>query len=266
MKQGQQRTLWATVLILGLVIAAVCIGILVWLRTAQAKVDQQLETASSSQTEASSEAIPEQANPDDIPIDFDYLHEINEDIYGWIELHATEQGYPVLSNEDPDHYLHLDINGNYSVSGSIYTQSTYNKTDFSDPCMLIYGHDLSNGTMFGGIQRAIPRLDLDDAADRDNYFTLYTPTSYLTCRICAAGVFNTDHILYYYDFEDKADFERFFADLASYPIGTPYASSDFAPVFGDQLAILSTCYAKDYNQRFLIVGVVTEKNGVPVSR
>ncbi len=263
MKQKQSSALWVAILVLALAVAGVSAGILLRLRSGETKVESQIESAVSSVEESSSSEEPEE-EPPEIPIDFDYLKGINDDIYGWIELHATDQGYPVLSNmADPDHYLRRDINGEDSVAGSIYTQSVYNHSDFSDPCTLIYGHHLRNGTMFGGIQSAIPDLNLDDAGDESNYFTLYTPEKSLTCRICAAGPFSDRHVLYFYDFTDEASFGQFFADLASYPVGEHYASTDFTPVFGDQLVILSTCYSNNYDHRYLIVGVVTEKDGVP---
>ncbi len=266
----QSKGLWTAVLIAALAVALGCGGFLLWMRGTSAKVEQQLESAvpsSSSEEESSEEAqsVPETADPEDIPVDFEYLRGVNEDIYGWIELAATDQGYPVLSSTyDPDYYLHRDLNKNYAVAGSIYTQSTYNGTDFSDPCILIYGHHLRNGTMFGAIQSAIPDLDLENGEDPANYFTLYTPTSSLKCRICAAGPYGTDHVLFYHDFTSEADFERFFKELAAYPVGDHYASASFTPVFGDQIVVLSTCLADNYDHRYLIVAAVTEKNGVPL--
>ncbi len=123
-------------------------------------------------------ATPEPViEPADVPIDFDYLHGINPDIYGWIELTCTGQEYPVLSNAvDPDRYLHLDVNGVYANAGSLYSQSTFNKTEFVDPCTVIYGHNMTSGRMFGKLQSTAPLRDLDDEDSSMNYFTLYTPT------------------------------------------------------------------------------------------
>jgi len=271
MKQPQSRTVWTAILIVCAAVAAVCIAILIWLHVTQEQARRRLEEAASASPSqempadpASMAEDPEQPlDPSQIPVNFDDLRKINEDIYGWIDLTCTGQGYPILSNlTDPDRYLHLDINGNYSVAGSLYSQSTFNRDGFADTCTLIYGHDMRNGNMFGKLQRMAPQFDLDGDASDANCFTLYTPTKKEVYRICAAGVFSDQNVLYYYDFDDEAQFDQFFADLRNYPKGTPCFSADFEPQFGDKLAILSTCYAPDYSYRFLVVGVMIEKQGV----
>jgi len=282
MKKRQHKTLWAVILVVCIVIALVCIGTLLWLHFSEQATERQLEEAVIPQEDPVPVVDPEPepeplpapvAEPDpepepepelipaDVPIDFAYLQEINADIYGWLDLTCTEQGYPVLSNEaDPDYYLHRDINGAYASAGSLYSQSTFNGTDFSDPCTLIYGHNMNSGAMFGKLQRTASQRDLDDPED-DNYFTLYTPTKRETYRIWASGVFSNQNVLYYFDFSDEDSFNEFFETFETYPQGAHYVSSDFRPEFGDEIVILSTCYSMNNTYRFLTIGVMTEKEG-----
>ncbi len=276
MSKENSKKGWTIVLIVCIIIAIICIGVLVWLHLGEAATDRELQEAVKSQTEKSTEFASDpwqtaeheqeqepEPEPADVPIDFEYLKGINEDIYGWIDLTGTGQSYPVLSNaSNPDYYIHKDINGQYSANGSLYSQSTFNEIEFVDPCTVIYGHNMNNGAMFGKLQRTASSRNLDDAENENNYFTLYTPTKIEKYRIYASGVYSNDNILYYYDFSNEDSFNAFFEEFENYPTGAHYISSDFKPQFGDELVILSTCYSANHTYRFITVGVMVEKEGI----
>ena len=279
MNNTRKNRIWTVVIIVCAVIAAACIGVLIWMHVSQEQAEQQMSgavkpTHSATETieqghtkttpEPSAEPEPDpepEPQPADVPIDFEYLKGINEDIYGWIVLTATDQEYPVVSNaKDPDYYLHRDVNRNYSPDGTLYTQSTANELEFIDPCTVIYGHNMNSGKMFGKLQRMARQRDIDDAESEGNYFTLYTPTKIEKYRICAEGVFSNKSILYYYDFSDEESFAKFFKDFRN-TSGPHYYCSDLEPQFGDEIVILSTCYSADHTYRFLTIGVMVEKEG-----
>ena len=279
-------------MIVCIVVAAACVGALVWMHAHQAKVDKALEDAvsptptaaptstptaqptptqtSAPQESAAPEDTPEPTpeptpapEPVEIPIDFDYLKLTNRDIYSWICYSAfpTEQGYPVLSNaKQPDYYLQRDIYGNYSNAGSLYTQSNYNALDYSDPCTIIYGHDMMSGRMFGNMEYFTLALDLEDEESADNYFTIYTPEKALTYRIACAGVYSNKHPLYFYDFAVEEEFDEFFEEYYNYPYGNRNICESFRPQFGDKLVILLTCHKLNNQYRFLTIGVLTEEH------
>lgn len=217
------------------------------------------QTAEEPPQEPKNETVYEQELPDytsSADIDFDYLKGINSDIYAWIQINGTDQGYPILSNEDdPDYYIHRNVEGRYSSAGSIYTQSNYNSTDFSDACTVVYGHNMANGSMFGSIQRLSRNIDLNSGRN-SNYFTIYTPDGSLTYRIWGMGVFTMDHLLYYYAFDLESDFNQFFSDFESFDYGPRIISSEVTPEYGDRIVILSTCYSQDNSYRFLTIGVL----------
>lgn len=71
------------------------------------------------------------------------------DCIGWIDIEGTNVHYPVMQNEDNEHYLHRDMDGNDSVSGCIYMDSEH---DISAKGLhTIYGHHMKNGSMFKDI-------------------------------------------------------------------------------------------------------------------
>jgi len=278
-KSSRKKRMWTVLLAVCIVVFAACVGTLLWLdhneKMAAQTISQAIEPepvrtpeptpAPAPEPEPAAEPEPEpepELIPADVPIDFAYLKEVNPDIYGWLDLSCTGQEYPVLSNDlDADHYIHRDVNGKYASAGSLYSQSIFNQLEFNDPCTVIYGHNMANGSMFGKLQKTAAGRDLDDAESEGNYFTLYTPTKIERYRIYAQGVFSDQNILYYYDFADEAGFAAFFEDFTGYSKGVRYISTEVTPAFGDELVILSTCYSRDNAYRFLTIGVLVEKEG-----
>ncbi len=292
------RKMWTIVMIVCLVVAAACIGTLVWMHAQQAKVDKALDNAvSQTPTPAQETSVPtatptpnptpadptetpapeetpeptpeetpeptEPPVPVEISVDFDYLRQTNRDIYSWIQYSAfpTQQGYPVLSNaKDPDYYLQRDIYGNYSNAGSLYTQSCYNSLDYTDPCTIIYGHDMMSGRMFGNMEYFTLALNLEDASSPDNYFTISTPEKELTYRIASAGVYSNAHILYHYNFYVEEEFDAFFDEFNNYSYGNRNICQSFQPQFGDRLVILLTCHKLNNQYRYITIGVLTEEH------
>lgn len=87
-----------------------------------------------------------------IGIDFESLLAANSDIIGWIYCEDTVINYPVLQGEDNDFYLHHTYEGDYSVAGSIFVDTT-NRPGFVDSNTVIYGHHMKNGSMFASLEK-----------------------------------------------------------------------------------------------------------------
>lgn len=87
------------------------------------------------------------------PIDFEKLQSYNDEIYAWIHIPNTKIDYPVAQHEgEDDYYLKHNMYGEPEFAGTIYTEKC-NKTDFSDPNTLIYGHNMRNGSMFQNLHK-----------------------------------------------------------------------------------------------------------------
>ena len=83
-------------------------------------------------------------------VDLSALQQINPDVVGWLTLDNTTIDYPVLQG-DPDYtYLNRDMEGNRSLSGSLYISFLSNRY-FEDDYTIIHGHHMQGGAMFGAI-------------------------------------------------------------------------------------------------------------------
>ena len=78
------------------------------------------------------------------------LQKENEDIVAWMEIEGTNINYPVLQGNDNDYYMNHNYKKSYSKSGSIFLDKDCSFFPLSTN-LLIYGHNMKNGTMFGDL-------------------------------------------------------------------------------------------------------------------
>ena len=275
---------WRGMMAVCAVIAVACISVMLYILAAQRRTASVLKAAASDplrverveNTAAEPEAVDstgvtpqepgKRVQPTSekvtVPIDFAYLQGINPDVYAWIVMPLSGQEYPILQNsEDDGTYLRRDIYGQYAAGGSLFTEAHHNTRSFDDPCTVVYGHNMSSGAMFGSLERSLQTMDLDDEEDERNYLTVYTPTAIRKYRIVCAGPYNSDNILYHHSFAQSEGLEEFLRDFAGYPEGGYVHCADRTPDCEDRILILSTCYRRSYQNRYLVMAVLTEQHG-----
>ncbi len=119
--------------------------------------------------------------------------------------------YPVVQHPTDDtFYLKHNKDGEWSEEGAIYTQLA-NKTDFSDPVTVIYGHNLVQGTMFTSLHR----FENKDFFDSHEDMHLYTDGHILTYRVIAAYQYDNRHILNSFNFSDPTVVQQYFDSILS---------------------------------------------------
>jgi sortase B len=101
---------------------------------------------------------------EDEPPYLDELLEINPDTAAWLTIYNTHMDYPVMHGKTDMEYINKDVYGEYTVTGSIFMASE-NSKDFSDPYTLVYGHHMTNGSMFGDIHK-FKEKEFFDANDK----------------------------------------------------------------------------------------------------
>ena len=88
---------------------------------------------------------------------FSEITRTNPDFRGWLKIKDTVIDYPVVksSNDDPEYYLHRDIDKNYSFSGTPFIGAG---ADENSDAFVIYAHNMNSGTMFGTLDCRIYRV------------------------------------------------------------------------------------------------------------
>lgn len=250
----KKKTIYIIILILS---AAVFIACAVYFITDYLNYKSAVDiggviSQSSSETESSSG--PKTV---DVPIDFEELKAVNEDIYAWIRIPYSDQedkyiaDYPILQHQtERDYYLEHNANSEKSTYGAIYTQY-YNEKDFSDFNTLIYGHNMRNGSMFGSLKKYRSR----DFFDKNREIIIYMPNRILKYQIFGAYVFDDRHILMSFDFDTEEGIEEYLDTVSSYNSISSNFDKDIEVTASDKIITLSTCTSNE-GQRYLVQAVL----------
>lgn len=117
------------------------------------------EIAELPMTEAPAEQTEsEQAEPTEGPAaehNIPALIAANTDCVGWLSIDGTNISYPVMHTpNDPQKYLRRSFYGQYSQSGVPFLDG---RCDLQSSNLIIYGHNMKNGTMFSDLKRYADR-------------------------------------------------------------------------------------------------------------
>lgn len=89
---------------------------------------------------------------------------ITDDMVAWITMDDTNIDYPIMQGDNNLEYLNMNPYGEYSLSGSIFLDSR-NKPDFSEQYLIIYGHHMEYGAMFGALDEYLDSVYLKAHSD-----------------------------------------------------------------------------------------------------
>ena len=188
------------------------------------------------------------------PINFDKLEKRNKDIFAWIKIKNTNIDYPIVhpNGKDNSYYLKRNIDGNYDAVGAIYIED-YNKTDWSDPVTVVYGHNIYlPESMFYQLHR----FEKEDFFKENRYFRIYTRGRALKYEIYSAFQYDDRHIMYSFDFSDEKVYQDFL-DYTLDPIAfVKNVRKGVEVTTDDKIVVLSTCVGYNPNMRYLVVGVL----------
>ena len=146
----------------------------------------------------------------------------NADCIGWLSIDGTSISYPVMyTPSEPQKYLRRSFYGQYSQSGVPFLDG---RCDFQSTNLIIYGHNMKNGTMFSDLKKYVNREFLNTHRtvkfETEDGIRYYTVTEVLKTNTSDA----------WYDRITAEDGRRL---------------------------VLSTCYGSDKDGRLLIIAAET---------
>lgn len=168
----------------------------------------------------------------------------------WLEIPGAGLSLPVMQHpEDDAYYASRDARGNESPTGTLYTQATYNKADFSDPVTIIYGSSAHEYAPYGKLQEWY-----SGSFDKCRTIYLHTPAETREYAVFAALPYSSIHILHYYDFSVARRYENFFNTVFSTRALGMHLDEDSRPApGGGHVLILSASLRGDKTQRYLVM-------------
>lgn len=182
----------------------------------------------------------------------------NPDIVGWLEIKGTNVSYPVLQGTDNEFYMTHNYKKEKSKNGSIFLSKDY---DWNIPStnLLIYGHNMQNGTMF---EELLKYADYNFYVQHPiiNFTTVDEDAEYEIISVFKSRVYyksekNVFRYYYFINSESEEEYNQFIKNAKNaslYPI-------DATATYGNQLITLSTCSYYVEDGRFAVVGRKIEK-------
>lgn len=167
---------------------------------------------------------------------FSELLNRNADTIGYLTAGDVVSLPVVWRENDNETYLDHSFSGEIAPEGALFLDG-YNRLIPADDCLIIYGHNMQNGTMFGRLHlfesaaavRNCPLISFDTIYENG----LYAP--FAAFRLSA----ETDFRKYVLDESEFADFVGQMRDRSSFSVPLDVS-------YGDQLLLLVTC---DYDER-----------------
>ncbi len=139
-----------------------------------------------------------------ISVDLAALQKTNPDVISWVYIPGTDVDYPLLRGADNEQYLHQSYNLQKTASGSIFMDYRC-AADFTDDNTIIYGHNMKNGSMFGGLKKYADADYLKEHAD----VYVFLRGRILRYRAFAGYKTGDTSQSYAYAFTDGLDFASF---------------------------------------------------------
>lgn len=225
----------------------------VWLETG--KVNSQSSEIQSLYEEGSAASEP-QAN-EEIPINsrFSALLEQNEDTIGWLEVEGIGLGLPV-AQRDNSYYLKHDFYGEESSHGTLflseYNIPNPNDEDYPDDCLIIFGHNMLDGTMFSDLTK-YRKLNFVSANPFVSFDTLWEDSDYVIVAAFVANTLEEQGAPFLYNTMRRFDTEAEKQEFLDAVMERSLIVTNVDVGTGDTFLMLSTCDYEFTGERFVVV-------------
>ncbi len=189
----------------------------------------------------------------------------NSDFKGWITIKDTKVDNPIYQTNNNDFYLNHNQKKKYSAYGALYFDSknviAEEKTDSN---LLIYGHEMKNGSMFGNLKK-LKSLSFYKEHPTIDFSTLYKSKSvYKIYAIFILNAAKEDDDNYIYNisrknFINENDFERWCDEAFERSI----INTGVDVKMGDNIITLITCSEDFENARLVVMARETREDETP---
>lgn len=246
-----KNKLWGIVAALSL--AGAMLAVFLALQEAMPYIDAGISVTELEKDFISTETTEESdLTPLGMEIDFDGLRQMNGDIIGWIYIPGTKVNYPILQHaSDNNYYLYHSFKKEENILGSIYIYSEFS-ADFTDTHMILFGHNMSSGQMFGELSNYSDKTFWQEHPE----LYLYLPDRAMKCSIYSAYSCSIYDQTYEYNFERGTEE---FSDFVWHTKEKSLWESRITPGDDARIITLSTCTDdRDASRRFVVNCIVTK--------
>ncbi len=175
--------------------------------------------------------------------DLSALRQVSPDVVGWIQIPGTEIDYPLMQGTDNEFYLNNNWRGVKEYVGSIFLEYRSN-ADMTDFNTIVYGHNMSNGSMFGSLHRYQYPAYLEEHP----YVYIVTDAGILRYEVFStynAEVNSPTYGLSFHQMETRAEYLTMALENSEIDTG-------IIPELTDRILTLSTCNGMGYASRRVV--------------
>lgn len=172
------------------------------------------------------------------------LFSLNNDYVGWLRIDACGIDLPLVHGKDNTEYLHTDFNHKYLYQGTLFID-WQNRSDFSDPNTIIYGHNMKNRSMFGNLRKYLN----EKFAKENSTFWLCTKDYAYLYQIYSVSIVTADSNAYTL----FSEFDGDYTDYINARLDASLINFHATPTADVRTLTLSTCYGPSGNGKRLII-------------
>ena len=184
-------------------------------------------------------------------IEFDKLKEQNKDTVAFIKVNNTRIHYVVVRGKDNDFYLNHNFNKEKNIAGWIFGDYR-NNFDETDRNLIIYGHNMKDGSMFDTL---IKTIDKDWYTNKENHIVkLITEKGIYKYQVFSTYSVHVEDYYINTNFNNDKEFDKFVNTLKNrsvYNYGTEVTGND-------KILTLSSCIG-DGRRRIVLHAKLIEK-------
>ena len=177
---------------------------------------------------------------------YEELKSINHDYKFWITLEDTKIDYPVVQGEDNNFYLSNDFYKENSISGTIFLDY---KNNLEDKNLILYGHNMRDGSMFAAINK-FKEKDFFDSGK----IKIVTEDEERIYEVFSVFVEDANTINLQSKFNSEEDYIAYINELKKKSYYKKEIDSDFSNII-----TLYTCSYEFENARTIVCAVLSEK-------
>ena len=150
----------------------------------------------------------------------------NNDTVAYLKVNNTNIDYIVVQTNDNDYYLNHNFEKKYNIAGWVFADYR-NKLDESDKNIIIYGHNMRDGSMFGSLEKTLSQEWYENEANYEIVFV--TENGSYKYRVFSVYSIIPEDYYISTDFSDKNTFDSFVKELKNrsiYDFGTAVTPND----------------------------------------
>lgn len=178
------------------------------------------------------------------------IYEQNSDFYAWLSINGTNINYPVLQTpNEPQYYLCYAFDKSNSNSGTPFLDG---KCTENSGIYIVYGHNMSNGTMFASLPSYADKSYWEQHKTI-RFDTLYKHGEYEVIVAFMSKIYTPEQKGFrYYEYTDLSS-KIIFDSYIEQVMDSALYDTGMTVEYGNTLLVLSTCNYHTDDGRFVVV-------------